>query len=375
MADGYPAYEALSEYYLAQSDLKALNQEWEDAVQRHPDRMLAQFNLGLARERLGELDAALDAYRKALALKPDAEGTQEALERTLKKKAEQCRKDGDNAASAKLLEEAVALRPQDDQAMFALAQTLGDLGDIARATAQLHELIEQQPGAYAPYELLSSLYVRNNDLAGLEAEWRAQTAAHPDRMLAQFSLGLALERQNNIEAALAAYRDALQLDPAKTGTKEALARTLLKHAKTLQAQDSEKALAELQEAYQLAPVNPHIVSELGLALAAQHRDDEAAGFFRQAIELLPNDYVPCEALSNLYVQKADLPGLLKEWEKATQEHPERMLAHFNLGLAHERLGHYEDALKAYRAAQALDPNAQGTLQAIERAEKRLATKQ
>ncbi len=95
------------------------------------------------------------------------------------------------------------------------------------------ELIEHRPSQYTAYEGLSGLYVTEGDLGGLEEEWRAAVRAHPGRMLAHFSLGLALERQDDLDGAIMAYERALILSPSAMGTKQALARALAAKAEAL----------------------------------------------------------------------------------------------------------------------------------------------
>lgn len=107
---------------------------------------------------------------------------------------------------------------------MAKAERLRERGDFRGSRAAFRKAIEWNPLWYAPCEGLSNLYVDRGDLAGLAREWQEAVNAHPERHLAWFCLGLALERQGSLDGAMAAYEKALQLEPSATGTLEALTR-------------------------------------------------------------------------------------------------------------------------------------------------------
>jgi len=54
--------------------------------------------------------------------------------------------------------------------------------------------------------------------------------------------------------------------------------------------------------------------------------------------------------------KGDWDGAIKEYGEALRINPEYAAAHYGLGVALERKGNREDALKEYRNAFTLDPS-------------------
>ncbi len=183
------------------------------------------------------------------------------------------------------------------------------------------------------HKALSDLYVEAKDFDGLEEEWRREIRVHPGRALAHLELGLALERQGDLDGAMTAYGRAFVLEPRALGTRVALAEVLRSKAKSL--------------------------SESGEA-------EEGKKAYRKIIGLIPQGYGAYDSLSELYVAAGDLRGLEKEWQTAVQRNPDRALAHFSLGLARERQDNLDGAIASYEEALHIDPQAEGTRQALAR---------
>jgi tetratricopeptide (TPR) repeat protein len=101
---------------------------WSDVTAKAPFKARGFNNLGLAHEERGETDAAIDAYRHAVALDPDH---LETLLNLARLEAER----GDLAAALRRLQHAEALVPGAPDIQNDLATTWWALGDTARAAA------------------------------------------------------------------------------------------------------------------------------------------------------------------------------------------------------------------------------------------------
>ncbi len=188
----YPPYESLSNTYVEADDLEGLREEWERAAAEHPERTQAHFSLGVAYHRLDMLDNAIASYRRALELDPSGPGTQECLFR----------------------------------ALMTRAGNLLEAGELEQARAAYRDAIDLWPHAYPPYDALSETYTRSEDHEGLRDEWLHAAETHPERALNHYCLGLAYQRLAMLDEAIAAYKRALELNPAGQGTRDALARAL-----------------------------------------------------------------------------------------------------------------------------------------------------
>jgi len=115
------------------------------------------------------------------------------------------------------------------------------------------------------------------------------------------------------------------------------------------------ALAALETAAKLMPRDPESQTNLGNALRARGRLEDAALCHRGAIELKP-DYA--EAHNNLGSVLRDLrrPGqAVASYRKAISIKPDFAMAHNNLGLALQSLGRPDEAMTSHRRALAMKP--------------------
>jgi tetratricopeptide (TPR) repeat protein len=116
------------------------------------------------------------------------------------------------------------------------------------------------------------------------------------------------------------------------------------------------ALAALETAAELMPGDPEAHTNLGNALRAGGRLDDAAARHRRAIELQP-DYA--EAHNNLGSALRDLSRpdeAVKSYRKAVAIKPDFVMAHNNLGLTLLTLGRFEEAASSYRRVLKLRPD-------------------
>lgn len=248
----------LTNLYTDYDDKELLLKEWEVLAEALPFSPLAHAHLALARARHGDVAGTMEACADAYYASRDS------LDFVLRRILAPARKFVDPAAMLQWIEEKQEKDPANPYLLACAAAIRGDItrrqappadgvpgksvpllheasskspdsaalpvqqGDIAEAMAIYRRIIETVPNGYDAYEQLSDMYVRQGDLEGLVAEWQAGVAAHPNRPLAWFCLGLAHEQRNDLDAARAAYERALELDPDAEGTEEALTRVIMK---------------------------------------------------------------------------------------------------------------------------------------------------
>jgi Flp pilus assembly protein TadD len=116
---------------------------------------------------------------------------------------------------------------------------------------------------------------------------------HPDVWNGWFVLGWALRRLERWEDGAAAFRKVLELGGSGADTCNELAICLMETG------DYKGARKELEKALSEDPDNVKIISNLGVLALKQGDDDEAAAFFRTALDLEPNDPVAKAGLESL----------------------------------------------------------------------------
>jgi tetratricopeptide (TPR) repeat protein len=97
------------------------------------------------------------------------------------------------------------------------------------------------------------------------------------------------------------------------------------------------------------------VTNLGVALQADDRLDDAALQYRRAIEIRP-DYAPAHNNLGVVLQKRGrLDEAVSAFEQALRYHPDDAGTHMNIGEALLRQGRHDDALRHYRRRVELEP--------------------
>jgi len=214
----------------------------------------------------------------------------------------------------------------------------GNYALVIRKDTYFDKVITDYPALNRPYQLEQHFEQLQKVLVGLN-----DSSALVD--LADSYLDL-----KRYEEALAAYDQALRLDPNKArayGNKGNALANLKRY---------EEALAVFDQALRLDPNYALTYYNKGITLASLKRYEEALAAFDQALRLDPN-YAPA------YGNKGTVLANLKRYEEALAAYdqvlrldPNNALAYGNKGLALANLKRYEEALVAFDQALRLDPN-------------------
>src|SRR6266567_2481396 len=165
-----------------------------------------------------------------------------------------------------------------------------------------------------------------------------------------FEEGNRLSDLKRYEEALAAYEQAIRLDP------DDVTAYYKKSAALIKLKRYEEALITLEQAIRLDPNYARAYTDKGAILNQFGRYEEALIALEQAIRLDPNDVFAYNnkghALSGLGRYEEALIAL----EQVIRLDPNNALAYNNKGHALNQLGRYEEALSILEQAIRLDPN-------------------
>ena len=223
---------------------------WEAAglAPHDPD---VQNRLGEALERLGALDAAIDAYRRALSERPafrkaannliltlvKAGKGPEAVERARALVAASpddpnshftlglAQSEQDVAEAIKTFRRALELAPRHTLARYNLALVLKRADRWSEAIAELMRALAIEPRAEAHYTL-GVIYWQQGELDRAAAALNAAIAAQPDYVDAHYALGAVLLARRDWTPAAASLRRAIAVRPDLPGAHDTLARVL-----------------------------------------------------------------------------------------------------------------------------------------------------
>ncbi len=173
---------------------------------RAPNRPLTWFMLGRIRHARGDLDAAIDFLRKAVALEPRLTPAHSDLGIFLQG---QGRLDEAEACFRR----ALALDPRFAEAMSNLGAVLAERGRLEEASGWYRRAIGERGDFADAHNNLGAALSKLDRSSEAEALHRRALALKPDFADAHYNLGVALQEQGRFDEALASYTQAVKLKP------------------------------------------------------------------------------------------------------------------------------------------------------------------
>src|SRR5262249_55021101 len=178
--------------------------------------------------------------------------------------------------------------------------------------------LRTRPGDLHLLMALGNSYPGNRPEGAAESvRWfQAAVAAHPGNVAVRNILGYVLWVKGDTDGAIAAYHDAIRLDPN----------------------------------FAFAHHN------LGFVLWEKGNREGAIAAFRDAIHADPNYLEARFKLGGALWEKGDRPGAVAEYREAARRHPNDPAARSNLGFVLHHTGQWDDALAEYQEELRLDRN-------------------
>jgi regulator of sirC expression with transglutaminase-like and TPR domain len=125
----------------------------------------------------------------------------------------------------------------------------------------------------------------------------------------------------------------------------------------LQAQGKlEEAVACHQRALSLNPDDPVVHNNLGNALKEQGKLEEAVACYQRALSLNPNNYTAHYNLGSALQEQGKLEEAVACHQRALSLNPDDPMVHNNLGNALQAQGKLEEVIACYRRALSLSPD-------------------
>jgi tetratricopeptide (TPR) repeat protein len=321
------------------------------------------------------------SFRRALELNPQATRARAGL-------AEILLSDGKHAEA--IAEAKAAIEAGDDRAtVYALlgeAQAIG--GKYDEALASLTEALNREPKNAIALRRRAEVSMARNDLKAAIEDLRASAEAEsnvPNRL----RLAGALAAAKRYDEAVSLYRQILQDDPSNNEARTALAAAMIESGKGaeavtqleslikaepnradlraqlaelyLQAQP-EKALEQYLAAAKIEPSQPAHQIGVAASLVKLGRFQEAVGASRQALAQAPKENVAYFARTNLATALFKLDDFqnaageyvrILDYQRKRGDRKRTAITLYFLGICFDKLGDYEQALKAYEQFLAL----------------------
>ena len=322
----------------------ALTLLWEAAGLAPRDADI-QNRLGEALDRIGALDGAIEAYRRAVAARPDftdadnnltlalakAGRGREAVERARARVAGApgnvdaqftlglALSEQDVDEAMRTFRQVIARRPGHVLAHYNLALVLKRLDRTKEAIGELQRALEIQPRAEAHFTL-GTLYFHEGDFDRAATSLRAAIAAQPRFADAYVKLAAVLRAKHQLPDAVDALRRAIVLQPESSSTHAALA-TVLQLAGESEAARQEAAEAERRRLEGQLEREAAALTAVGIASLDSGDSTTAVERFRGAIAV-DGSYAPAHYQLGRALQRAgDASGAQAAFARARQLNP------------------------------------------------------
>jgi len=270
---------------------------------------------------------------------------------------------------------------------------------LANARKALHHALFLGPGGRACFDAVS-LNISGDrrydagDIDGAVQEFRNALRLDPKNVNVLNSLGVCFGVRQNYAKALTAFETALKVNPAEilslynaglvnllTDQRDKALKYWLKAAPLgkdvfelnfqagkllLEMDQPEKAQGLIQRAATLKPESALVQRLLGDTFLAQRLVDQAVTPYKKALRLHPNDAPSLSGLGRCYeLKNENLDIALAFCRQSVEIKPDDGRFHVRLGRLLRKTGQYENALAAFRKAEALGEDVRQSIQDLE----------
>lgn len=240
------------------------------ARETRPDRAGTWIATAKVHEQTNRLDDAVDAYKQAFAIDPEFPDLRLAIGNLLMRL-------GRDKEAAEFLRQGVTSGDTKPEVVYNYAVSQIREGNYHAAIASLRMVVDQRPGMTPAWiALAQSLRVTKQYAAAVEP-YRRALEQQPDAKLA-YNLGICAQKAGQYAEAVAAYEQALAMDPVMVEARYNLSLTYM------DAKRYEDAVASFGLMQELEPDSYRVHYSLGLSYYYLGRWDEALDAYGVAAE-------------------------------------------------------------------------------------------
>jgi tetratricopeptide (TPR) repeat protein len=242
-----------------------------------------------------------------------------------------------------LFEHAVAVTPQNPQAINALGREYLYRNEYDRAEAEFNRAIAVDPRYAEAYDALGSTLSEEGDAEGAERNFRKAIALDPQPVYYR-DLGQLLATTGRIDESIATYQKSLSIkhDP------EALAEIAAIKG------DAPTAIRYFREAIEERPRAPDLHNNLAAMLAHEGHDDEAIREYQTAVRMAPKQYDAHMNLGAILTRHQRPSDAMAEFQAAAQIRPSSPEPHVYTALLYAQTKQIDNAIAELRAAAQID---------------------
>ncbi|MCI0339671.1 MAG: tetratricopeptide repeat protein [Planctomycetales bacterium] len=296
-------------------------------------------NRGVARGRLGALDASLADHDQAIRLDP---GSARAWTNRGVTRGER----GEWPEAIRDHSEAIRLDPGHGKAWTNRGAAKLDRGDLAGALSDLDEALRLDPGDAKARVNRGIAHHRRGDLDTALSELGAAVRLAPGLPEAWLRLGMVRGERGEADEAVAALEEAVRLRPrwAEAHSERGVARAA--------GGDLPGGLADLEQAVRLEPKNPRFWTNLGIMRRRAGDSDGALSAYDEALRRAPGNLLARYNRGNAHRERSEFAAAIADYDEALRIDPRHANSYANRARAREGLGDLAGAIADMEAALA-----------------------
>jgi protein O-GlcNAc transferase len=333
---------------LAHKDLSAAQTDFEQVVQLAPQAEQGHSALGAVLVNRGDVKEGIRELERALAIKSTDSTAQMNLALAY----------GQIGASEKAISLFSKVEADSRLQKHALpsyvlagyARSLAANGQIGPAITKMKVALAIDPQNAELHDEMGSLYAQQKVWNHAQEEFAAAIHLNPDLAAAHLHLGLAMRARGEGDA-MPEMMEASRLAPQNVTIGLELGKALVADGK------DEQAIPIFEHVLQQEPNSIQASYQLALALQRSNRVQESIALFRKVVAAEPSN---AEAMTNLGMalgQVQQAKDAVPVLQRAISIAPESVTAHQNLAAAYVQLSQFSDAVAELHQALKLAPDA------------------
>ena len=253
----------------------------------------AVWNLmGVSAAQIGQLDQAIFAFKRVLAIKPDDAEVYSNMGNALKK-------NGKLEEAVEAYNKALAIKPTNAKLCYNMGNALKGQGKLEEAIEAYNKALLIKPNSAKVYYNMGNTLREQDKLEEAIEAYNKALLIKPNNAKVYYNMGITLIEQGKLEEAIEAYNKALAIKPDYAEAYNNMGITLNEQGKL------DKAIEAYNKALAIEPDNAETYNNMGITFKEQGKLDEAIEAYNKALAINPNN---SKAKENSLSLQAQLQG-------------------------------------------------------------------
>jgi tetratricopeptide (TPR) repeat protein len=307
-SDNYVAHNNIGIALAGDGDLEQAMEHFKKTLKIKPWDTDALFNLAGALVKLGKPDEAMVYYNRVLELEPDDADTYNALALAQVQQ-------GNYKQAISIYYKALQKNPESALLHSGLGSALLEAGQLNPAVTELQTAVRLKPTSQT-YCNLGVAVSSKGELTKAIEYYKKAIRLDAKNAKPYYNLGNSMLAQGSLVEAIAQYKKAINIDPNYVKAHSNLAIALAQQGKL------DEAVEHFSKAINVDPNYVKARSNLAIALAQQGKFDEAMEHLSEAVRLQPQDADALCIVGDILVQQGQSQEAIKQYREVLKINPE-----------------------------------------------------